>query len=206
MKLTFLTVLSVAFTAQIIDATDRELLEKFMKNSLVPPPPAYGLIDPPLCPKEVKISWQLRPPYTLERNFSGDQPNVKGMFHQTLDFALEKCCTFYSARMPTLRYLTVSSDSSALLQNIFNEEVNKSVVFPIRKDQLVGYRGPYMYINVIDSPGVVLIQRNPSYTIERDGHLFNAILAAWPIVVLSLLLSCLAGIGIWMLVGLNSKK
>lgn len=202
MKLTFLTFLSVVFTVKIIKGTDRELLQEFMATSLVQNPVRF---DKPMCPREVNISWKLRPPYTLKRNESGNQSSVVGIFQQTLDFALEKCCKFYGDRKPRLRYLAASSNSSELLRNIFNEEVKKSVVFPIHKDQLVGYTGPFEYINIIDSPGVVLIQRNPGTT-ERCDHLSKAILAAWPIVVLSLLLSCLAGICIWMLVGLNSKK
>lgn len=169
----------------------------------LPPIPTDAPLPPPqICPKEVNISWQLRPPYTLERNTSDDQPNVDGIFHQVLDFTLDKCCAFYGETKPILRYLDVSSISSALLRNIYNEDV--SFVFPVRKDQRLGYSR--YYINIMDSPGVVLIQRKPAYSIKRADQLFTAILSAWPIVVLSLLMSCLAGICIWMLVSLRVSR
>ena len=148
------------------------------------------------CPRQVNISWQLKPPYTLEKNVSGDQPNVDGIFHQVLDFALDNCCAFYGERKPILIYLTVASNTSSLLQNIFNEDV--SLVFPIPKVQQIS--SSRCYINILDSPGVVLIQRKPSYSINRGNDLFRAILGTWPIVLLSILMSCLAGICIWILV------
>ena len=233
MKSTRVTVIFIMSGFVILNATDKDLLQKFMNNNLVrrrepvglvgpgrhpipieqnstsegnvstlPPPFSSHPPLPPLCPKEVNISWQLRPPYTLERNDTDDQTHIDGIFHQVLDFALERCCAFYQERKPILRYLAVSPNASALLRNIFNEDV--SVVLPIHKDQHIGYRRNY--INIIDSPGVVLIQRNPSYSIKENHHLFKAILTAWPIVVLSILMSCLAGIFIWMLVSWSPIK
>ena len=223
MKFKCFTVLISVAAFKILNATDRELLQTFMENVLPPqstenqgPPPAFS-ISPnlnsssvhaesaiqsmvverrTLCPRQVNISWQLKPPYTLEKNVSGDQPNVDGIFHQVLAFALDKCCAFYGERKPILKYLTVASNTSSLLQNIFNGDV--SLVFPIPKGQQMSYSR--YYINILDSPGVVLIQRKPSYSINRGNDLFRAILGTWPIVVLSLLMSCLAGICIWILV------
>ena len=219
----------------IIDATDREQLQEFMENTLqiLPIVQSVAVLEsaaqgpklnsssdgnvpvspsipssytrpsltprPRICPKEVKISWQLRPPYTLERNDTDNQTNVGGIFHQALDFALDTCCAFYGERKPALQYLAVSSSSSSLLRN--NKDV--TLVYPIHKDRYIGHNR--IYVNIIDSPGVVLIQKNPSYIIERGGHLFKAILAAWPIVVLSILMSCLSGICIWMLVSLLTQ-
>ena len=221
MKFKCFTVLISVATFKILNATDRELLQTFMENVLhrtstgnPGPPPAFSISPnlnsssvhdaiqsmvverPTLCPRQVNISWQLKPPYTLEKNASGDQPNVDGIFHQVLDFAFDKCCAFYGERKPILKYLTVVSNTSALLKNIFNEDV--SLVFPIPNGQQMSYSR--YYINILDSPGVVLIQRKPSYSINRDNDLLRAILGTWPIVVLSLLMSCLAGICIWILV------
>ena len=192
----------------ILNATDRILLLNFMKSVLPQPPPPpeppnqtlqVPISSTPICPNQVNIAWQLKPPYTLQTNVTDDQPNVDGIFHQVLDFALEKCCAFYWGRKPILKYLTVASNTSALFQNIFNEDV--SLVFPIRKEQHdMGHSRDY--INIIESPGVVLIQRKPWYSVERGADLFKALFGTWPIVVLSLLMSALAGICIWMLVSL----
>ena len=117
MKFKCFTVLISVAAFKILNATDRELLQTFMENVLLPqstenrgPPPAFSIspnlnsssvhaesaiqsmVDerPTLCPRQVNISWQLKPPYTLEKNVSGDQPNVDGIFHQVLDFYGER--------------------------------------------------------------------------------------------------------------------
>ena len=217
LKPALLAVLVVVVGSGIFHAADIVLLKEFMDTKLSPQPQPMKpkLISdrnvsisappppPPPCPKQVNIAWQLRPPYTLERNQSNGQPNINSIFHQALDFALGKCCAFYRERKPTLRYLNMSSNYSALLRHVFNESI--SLVFPFNEDQqyILGYSRAY--INIIDSPGVVLIQRNPLYSIKKEDHLFKAILGAWPIVVLSLLMSSLAGICIWVLVSLYTR-
>ena len=200
---------------RILDATDRGLLKEVMKNNLEPATPVPDETDssshlkvassspnrsPIQCPKEVNISWLLRPPYTLERNDSDGQPKTGGLFHQVLDVTLKSCCAFYREKKPNLRYLNVSSNSSVLFWSVFDETV--SLVLPINKEDQNFIGSGRAYINIIDSPGVALILRNPSYSIKKVEHLFKAILGAWPIVVLSLLMSCLAGICIWFLVSL----
>ena len=178
MKSKVLAILFVVIGFEILDATDTDLLKEFMNSNLSPPPqPVITEPDvpappaPPPCPGEVNVAWQLRPPYTMERNESDRQPSIDGIFHQALDFALEKCCVFFGGRKPISRYLNVSSNSSELLRHAFNESI--SLVLPLNEDQrnIIGYSRAY--VNIIDSPGVVLIQRNPSYSIEKGEHCFK---------------------------------
>lgn len=171
-------------------------------NDSAPPAPTPTL--PPVCPREVKISWQLRPPFTLENNASeGSQERpIAGIFHQALDFALGECCVFYRGNKPIMRYLTMTDNQSDLHHAIFSDF--SSLVFPIQDNLYIG--GGRRYINVLDSPGVVVIQRETSHSTGKGGRLFKAILETWPIVVLSLLMSSLAGIVIWMLVSLDVIK
>ena len=211
MKSKCFIVLFVIAGFKTLNATDRVLLHNFMKSVLSRPPPPQPSPGPqedpisisfpptPICPNQVNIAWQLKPPYTLQTNATDDQPNVDGIFHQVLDSALNVCCAFHGERKPILKYLTVAPNTSAFLQNIFDEDV--SLVFPIRQDKhdMCHSRD---YINVIESPGVVLIQRKPWYSVERGADLLKALLGTWPIVVLSLLMSAWAGICIWMLVSL----
>lgn len=205
MKLKLLTVLFIATASfEIFDATDTSLLQQFMKNELPPP----QLIQDPdstseedgnseVCPREVKVSWQLQPPFTLENCSKEDQPQVNGILHQALEFALEKCCNFYRGMKTTMRYLAMSDNSSALQRMALTEDISLS--FPFQPDWYIDRSR--QYINIFDSPGIVIIRRGPSHTTtERRAQLLKAILGAWPVVVLSLLMSSLAGICIWMLV------
>lgn len=177
------------------------ILQQFMKNDLPPRPHQELFSGENICPSEVNVSWQLRPPYTLENYSKEDQPQVNGILHQALEFALEKCCTFYRGNKTTMRYLAMSDNSSALQRTAFMENIS-SVSVPFQRDWYIGRSR--RYINIFDSPGIVMIRRGPSHTTaERRVQLLKAILGTWPIVVLSLLMSSLAGICIWMLVSLH---
>ncbi|KAJ7336664.1 hypothetical protein OS493_011885 [Desmophyllum pertusum] len=96
-----------------------------------------------------------------------------------------------------MRYLSVSENSSALHDMIFSDDTG--LVFPVPDNWFVGSKRHY--IHILDSPGVVLIRRETSFSIatDRSGQLFKAVLGTWPIVVISILMSSLAGICIWML-------
>ena len=151
------------------------------------------------CPEEVKIAWQVRPPFTVEQNASeAHRKLIHGIFHQALEFALGTCCAYSNGTKPIMRYLAVSENGSALHDNIFSG--NASLVFPIQDDLYIGRR--WRYINILNSPGAVLVRRKDSYSTNKGGELFKAILGTWPVVVLSLLMSALAGVCIWILVSL----
>lgn len=208
MKVKLFAVLFIATASfQNFEATDLSLLQHFMENEL-PPQAGYPLLGDSnpgdkdttelpkslICPREIKVSWQLKPPFTLQNYSKEDQPQVNGILHQALKFALERCCAYYRGNKTTMRYLTMSDNSSALQRTALTEDISLS--FPFQKDWYIGSRR--RYINVFDSPGIVIIRRvSPT---KRRAELLKAILGAWPIVVLSLLLSSLAGICIWTLV------
>lgn len=203
MKFKLFTVLFVEVAFGICEASnmDHDHLSKYMQIELPTPrghEPSY-----PVCPREVNISWQLRPPFTLEQNATSneDQP-TNGIFHRALDLALKKCCEFYRGNKTIMRYLSVSENSSALHDMIFSDDTG--LVFPVPDNWFVGSKRHY--IHILDSPGVVLIRRETSFSIatDRSGQLFKAVLGTWPIVVISILMSSLAGICIWMLVSLWS--
>ena len=202
MKFKLLAVLFIATASfQTFEATDTSLLQKFMENELVPPltedENPLGIGNSSVCPVEVKVSWQLQPPFTFENYPKEDQPQVNGMLHEALEFALEKCCTFYLGKRSTMQYLAISENSSALQRMTLKEDISLS--FPFQQGWYIDRSR--RYINIFDSPGVVIIRRGPSHTTkERRAQLLKAILGAWPVVVLSLLMSSLAGICIWMLV------
>ena len=207
MKVKLFAVLLIATASfQNFEATDLSLLQHFMEKEL-PPQVGYPLEDSLpgeegttelpkslICPREIKVSWQLKPPFTLENYSKEDQPQVNGILHQALKFALERCCAYYRGNKTTMRYLTMSDNSSVLQRTALTEDISLS--FPFQRDWYIDSRR--RYINIFDSPGIVIIRRvSPT---ERRAQLLKAILGAWPIVVLSLLMSSLAGICIWMLV------
>ena len=207
MKIKLFAALFIAMASfEIFEATDMALLQEFMENELPPrledPNIKPGdnetmLPNSTICPRELKVSWKLQPPFTLENYSKQDQPQVNGILHKTLEFVLQKCCAFYRGEYTTMRYLAMSDNSSALQRSALAENI--SLTFPFQRDWYIGRSR--RYINIFDSPGIVIIRRGPSHTpTERRVQLLKAILGTWPIVVLSLLMSSLAGICIWMLV------
>ena len=199
MKVKLLAVLFIAMAIfGTFEATDTVLVQQFMENKLAQPIVNQDLDgDSGACPIEVKVSWQLQPPFTLENYPKEDQPQVNGILHEALEFALEKCCTFYRGKKTTMQYLAISENSSALQRTAFTEDISFS--FPFQPDWYTDHSR--RYINIFDSPGIAIIRRGPSHTAkERRAQLLKAILGAWPVVVLSLLMSSLAGICIWLLV------
>ena len=209
MKVKLFAALFIATASfEIFEATDMALLHEFMEYELAPPVSDYlntsdndtRLPNSPICPRELKVSWKLQPPFTLENYSKQDQPQAYGILHKALEFALQKCCAFYKGENTMMRYLPMSDNSSALQRSALTEDISLSV--PFQPDWFIGRSR--QYINIFDSPGIVIIRRGPSHTpTERRAQLLKAILGAWPIVVLSLLMSCLAGICIWMLVSPN---
>ena len=209
MKVKLFAALFIATASfEIFEATDMALLHEFMEYELAPPSSDYlntsendtKLSNSPICPRELKVSWKLQPPFTLENYSKQDQPQAYGILHKALEFTLQKCCAFYKGENTMMRYLPMSDNSSALQRSALTEDISLSV--PFQPDWFIGRSR--QYINIFDSPGIVIIRRGPSHTpTERRAQLLKAILGAWPIVVLSLLMSSLAGICIWMLVSPN---
>ena len=200
MKSLLLTFISVLVSFQVSDASNMDHLQEYMQTDLLNPKDQHAPYKLPSvsCPGEVKIAWQVRPPFTVEQNASDDQ-SIHGIFHQALDFALERCCAIYNGTKPIMRYLAVSENASALHDNIFSGDAN--LVFPIQDDLYIDSR-KWRFINILNSPGAAFVRRRDAYTTNKGGELFKAILRTWPIVVLSLLMSSLAGVCIWILVGL----
>ena len=209
MKFVSFTFISVLVSFEVTDASNREYLQEYMQTNLLPPNterPVAAVYKSPqstsasasACPKEVKIAWQVRPPFTVERNASEDQ-SIQGIFHRALNFTLKECCAYYNGTRPIMRYLAVSENASVLHDNIFSGDAH--LVFPIQDDLFIG-GNRWQYINILNSPGSVLVRREAAYSTNKGGDLFKAILGTWPIVVLSLLMSSLAGVCIWILVSL----
>ena len=122
-KLFAVTLYVATASFEIFEATEMSLLQHFMKNEFPPRerPAGEQNFEDNVCPREIKISWQLQAPFTLE-NYSKDKPQtqVNGILHQALEFALEKCCAFYKGNKTTMRYLARYDNSSGLQRTVLS--------------------------------------------------------------------------------------
>ena len=200
MKFASFTFISVLVSFEVTDASNMDRLQEYMQTNLAAatnPRSKPALLTQIACPVEVKIAWHVRPPFTVEKNASEDQ-SIQGIFHRALNFVLKKCCEYYNGTRPIMRYLAVPENASVLHNHIFSG--NATLVFPIQDDLFIDKR--WHYINILNSPGTVLVRREAAFSTNKGGELFKAILGTWPIVVLSFLMSSLAGVCIWILVSL----
>ena len=157
-----------------------------------------------MCPRELNASWLLRPPFTT--NSGENASEVRGMFHYVFDLALNKCCAILNAGTKTIiNFKTQALNRSQLHNLLLNDSVH--LILPVQSDEDKIYKKTLPFIKILDSPGVVLIQRS-NLTCEhsswiRNREIWNAISSCLPIVALTILLSFVAGIFVWMMV---SKK
>ena len=162
----------------------------------------------PLCPETLvlKASWLLRPPFAMTTTSSERGEQIHGIFYDILDLALTKCCdgTFSNSKTsikPSFNYTTQAAANTAVLHaDILKGDAD--LILPIQSDDKDVYKGFLPYINIVDSPGVVLIQRTDSIHrwSSKNILLLNAVSSCWPIFVLTLLLSFVAGMIVWEMV------
>ena len=157
------------------------------------------------CPEKLHASWLLRPPFVTmpyrggSRNGSAVQ--IGGILHGVLDLSLSKCCAILSAGNKTaIEYKFQAADNRSMLhKDILHKEAD--LILPVQSDDKDKYKSYLPYLKILKSPGIVLIQRSDSqYRVSKNILLWNAVSSCWPIVVLTLSLSLIAGMCVWAMV------
>ena len=159
---------------------------------------------PPIlnCPTELNASWLLRPPFTTNSSESANE--VGGIFHHVFDLALNKCCAKLKAgNKPRINFKTQALNRSQLHYLLLNYD-SVDLILPVQSDEDKTYKMILPFIKILDSPGVVLIQRSNltqhSSWMMRNREIWNVISSCLPIVAWTILLSFIAGIFVWMMV------
>ena len=156
----------------------------------------------PLCPEKLNASWLLRPPFTKLTNTSESGDKKSGIFYSALEFALNRCCGKFNGRHQnfTISCKTYAAANTSMLhRDIRMDEAD--LIFPVQSDMENEYKGYLPYLKILDSPGVVLIQRSDSIQRSSANNLWSAIGNCWPIIVMTVLLSFAAGLCVWAMVG-----
>ena len=147
-------------------------------------------ITEPNCPTELNASWLLRPPFTTNSSESANE--VRGIFHHVFDLALNKCCAKLTAGNETrINFKTQALNRSQLHDLIFNYD-SVDLILPVQSDEDKTYKMILPFIKILDSPGVVLIQRSNltqhSTWMTGNREIWNFISSCLPIVALTILL------------------
>ena len=162
------------------------------------------LLKPPIpnCPTELNASWLLRPPFTTNSSESANE--VRGIFHHVFDLALNKCCAKLKAGNKTrINFKTQALNRPQLHDLVLNND-HVHLILPVQSDEDKLYKMTLPFIKILDSPGVVLIQRSnltrqSSWMMSNRG-IWSVISSCLPIIALTILLSFVAGIFVWMMV------
>ncbi|XP_068712184.1 uncharacterized protein [Montipora foliosa] len=163
----------------------------------------------PAFPKRLNASWMLMPPFVTRNPNSSDRQTSKsnttvyqidGILPYILNLALNICCAALEQKVTVVSYQHHPvHDKSELHKAIMKDEVH--LIFPVQSDNDKEYKEYLPYLKLFESPGIVLIRRQDS--ISRGIDWSAAVRSCWPIVVLTVLLSIVAGICVW---ALETKK
>ena len=182
-----------------LQSVSDKLLGQMLKELFVAPPAVPIVTPSDLCKQELTASWLLSPPFTTLTNSSGRGDHLDGTFYEVLDLALNRCCAVLtnSTKMTFIKYRAqATANISMLHQDILSGEAD--LILPVQSEG-DKYKSHLPYLKILESPGMVLIQRTDSFR-GKNILLWNAISGCWPIVVLTFLLSFVAGIGVWAMV------
>ena len=163
----------------------------------------------PPFPKSLKASWMLMPPFVTWNPNSSDRQTSKsntvtpvdqidGILPYVLNLTFNMCCAALEQKETVVSYQHHPvHDKSELHKAIMKDDVH--LIFPVQSDDDKEYKKYLPYLKLFESPGIVLIRRQDS--ISRGIQDWSAaVRSCWPIVVLTLFLSIVAGIYVWALV------
>ena len=156
------------------------------------------------CPSEVKLSWIEAAPFVHDTSANDENktgiptPIIKGIFDVIVRRALGICCKNFAGKTPNVIYLNRASNRSVLQYNLLNDSAD--MIIPVHIDK-VSYSRSLRYVKILDSPGVIFIQRFSS--VSQWKVVLKAVLGTWPVAMVALLLSFVAGVVIWFLVSIS---
>lgn len=157
------------------------------------------------CPDQVRISWLQAAPFVYEASSNDNKSdeehtaNMKGIFPEVVTRAIARCCKIFAGTIPQIRFLERASNLTTLRRDLLRGKAD--MIIPVHNDE-EKYGGSLPYIKILDSPGVILIvpHRQP---IKEWKLVLNAVLGTWPVVLIALLMSSIAGVVMWVLVSIT---
>ena len=169
----------------------------------------------------VSISWLNKPPYIYNekdpktefqfeaKDSRKDDQNkgniknakVKGIFYEVVNKGLQICGVIHSEGT---KYSTnAAEDLQQLDQTIVQKKAD--IAMPVHGSE-EGKYGGYEYVEVLKSPGVVFIVNRQETQQHSRNRVLRAMKDTWPVIVITLLMTGLAGLFIWGLVSTYRKR
>ena len=166
--------------------------------------------DPPLiCSRVIRITWLKFAPFIFQPKNNSTKTEtelngkVTGVFYSIIGRAVHFCCKHFGSSGTRLQYTHKAENINTLHANFFYDKA--SVGMPVyiennRSDQTYG--GRLAFIEVLESPGLVVIGNKDDVKQNHLKVLWKTIFNQWPIVLISVLLCAISGICVWALVSI----
>ena len=166
--------------------------------------PVRQQCNPPLCSRVISITWLSFAPFIFQpKNNTKQTEKLDGVFYRIIGRAVQICCKHFDNSGTRLEYTHKAQNINTLHANIFYDKA--SVGMPVyieneRSDQTYG--GRLAFIEVLESPGLVVIGNKDDVKQNDLKVLWKTIYNQWPIVLISVLLCAISGICVWVLVSI----
>ena len=159
---------------------------------------------PPVCSRVINITWLSFAPFIFQpKNNTKQTEKLDGVFYSIIGRAVQICCKHFDNRGTRLEYTHKAENINTLHANIFYDKA--SIGMPVyieneRSDKTYG--GRLAFIEVLESPGLVVIGNKDDVKQNDSKLLWKTIYNQWPIVLISVLLCAISGICVWALVSI----
>lgn len=144
---------------------------------------------PAICPACIDVSWLVRPPFS----FQGENV-TEGILPALLRLLLNKCCGNYSLKCWEVIYEPPETDPEQLLRRTSDSQV----IFPVIVDKQEATDEKLNMISLVPPASIAFVVPKG----KRESYpkkLLMSVFEAWPVLILTILLSILAGVFLWLL-------
>lgn len=141
-----------------------------------------------MCPACIKVSWFIRPPYTLQKQ------NTVGILPALVNLMLNKCCGNLTSSCWEVIHRSPETDPEQLRSTVKDSHI----IYPVLVDKQDMTSENRHLIGLVPPGSIAFIVPKG----EPDSYpkkLLMAVFEAWPVLILTILLSILAGAFLWLL-------
>ncbi|CAH3136821.1 unnamed protein product [Porites lobata] len=142
-----------------------------------------------ICPACIEVSWLIRPPFTFQNgNYTS------GILPALLDLMLTKCCGNHTPSCWQVTYHPPVKNPEQLLRL----SRDSHVIYPVIVDKQEAVSLDHNLISLIPPSSIgFVVPRGKRESFPKK--LLMSVFEAWPVLILTILLSILAGVLLWVL-------
>ena len=142
------------------------------------------------------FAWILKPPYTTSPTNGSFDKEAHGLIRDALLSHITLECGYYAGKFYQIHTSKVNSEFE-MLELLRQNKAHVAV--PIFEDPTNRRYGEFPFLKLVDYPGTEYITLEDNHSVLSVA--LDAVLKAWPLLAVTIVLTAIAGIIIWALVG-----